>query len=518
MQVVWFKRDLRTVDHLGLEQAITRSPTLGAVMAVYVHEPAWLAQPYVSALHQQFVCDSLDSLHRSFEDVGGVFNELVGDVVEQFELLWQRTQFSTLWSYEEVTTLWGFERDKAVARWCASKNVSWNQLKQNGVHRGGPQAHNRFDFRAHLNHSCFTALSSLKNLAIEGLGASPALFIPEVLVGVPSGSISRNERPTGPGPVAPEAARGGMEEAETFLLRFFQLNKLLNYPRSISSPNSAWTGCSRLSAFLAYGVVSDRYLMQRLNAVVEDNLPLLNEEHRTRLLDCAQFFAERLYWRSAYAQKMEMHPISEAFCDLPQFEGLREAEELQGHFEAWCNGQTGVPMVDAAMRNLNQTGWIPMRMRGMVASFALNELWLPWKKVGNYLAQHFTDFEPFIHFSQIQIHAGSSRLSGPLTYVPAKQQADQDPEGVYVRRWCPELKQVPAEYLAEPFKMPLSTQVQSACIIGENYPAPLVHATGAHEAAHARVSALRAGETPPTSAYWKQRSLQLQNQAQHALF
>lgn len=253
-----------------------------------------------------------------------------------------------------------------------------------------------------------------------------------------------------------------MRQAHALVASFFQTPRLFRYPGSLSNPSLAEQGCSRLSPYLAYGVVSDRFVLQRLNTVFEASLPGLDKISQDKVAGCAKFYADRMHWRSMYAQAMEVHPQSEIHCDLPAFESLREQAETPGFFEAWVAGQTGVPLVDAAMRQLNDCGWIPMRMRGMVTSFALNELWLPWKKVAHHLACAFLDFEPFIHFSQVQIHAGSSRLSGPLIYDPIKQQAEQDEDGRYVQRWVPEWN-------------------------GVEYPTPIVDVRAAREAARKRV-------------------------------
>jgi deoxyribodipyrimidine photo-lyase len=104
---------------------------------------------------------------------------------------------------------------------------------------------------------------------------------------------------------------------------------------------------------------------------------------------------------------------------------------------AWCEGRTGFPMVDACMRQLNATGWLNFRMRAMLVSFAAYHLHLHWREPGLHLARQFLDFEPGIHWSQMQMQSGTTGINTLRVYSPRKQQAEQDPEGHYVRRWVP---------------------------------------------------------------------------------
>jgi len=160
-------------------------------------------------------------------------------------------------------------------------------------------------------------------------------------------------------------------------------------------------------------------------------------------------------------------------------------------FNAWCNGQTGFPMVDACMRALHQTGWINFRMRAMLMSFASYQLWLHWRPTAVFLAQHFLDFEPGIHFTQAQMQAGVTGINTIRIYSPTKQLLDQDPHGIFVRKFVPELANVPDQYLAEPFLMPTSMQVSTGCRIGVDYPKPVVDHRTAYRAARTKLDQWR---------------------------
>jgi deoxyribodipyrimidine photo-lyase len=131
-------------------------------------------------------------------------------------------------------------------------------------------------------------------------------------------------------------------------------------------------------------------------------------------------------------------------------------------------------MVDACMRSLCATGWINFRMRAMLVSFASYHLWLHWRQTGLHLARQFLDFEPGIHWSQMQMQSGTTAINTLRIYSPTKQAQDQDPEGIFIRRWVPELARVPLEFLAQPWQMNEVQQRIAECVIGRDYPEPIV--------------------------------------------
>lgn len=190
-------------------------------------------------------------------------------------------------------------------------------------------------------------------------------------------------------------------------------------------------------------------------------------------------------------QKLEDEPEIEFRNMSRAFDGLRENEFSDSHFEAWKLGLTGFPMVDACMRAVQQTGWLNFRMRAMVVSFAAYHLWLHWRPTGLFLARHFLDFEAGIHFSQMQMQSGTTGINTIRVYSPSKQVQDHDPTGEFIRRYVPELAEVPSEYLPWPERMPLLLQSMVGCQIGRDYPRPIVDHLVAYRRAHERIKAVR---------------------------
>lgn len=294
MQIVWFKRDLRTTDHAPLVRAMVEASSAGSVLPLYLHEPSWWAQPDTSGQHIAFSRECVSDLAEQIAALGGALFEPVGHAVTVLEALWQKTRFSKLLSYQETGLGHTFERDKAGQAWGKTRGVVWHEFSQNGVHRGTQFREKGFSFRQHLTD----VLTQTVQLPAELSWAAPP-WDNEALPAV------RQDKPG--------RLRGGRAASMALLAAFLSPEKLLAYPRAISSPNTALEGCSRLSPYLAFGVLSDGEV---LRALYEKRLALVEHlsEEKQHLLDQAvKFFVERLYWRAAYHQSFELNVESE--CD-----------------------------------------------------------------------------------------------------------------------------------------------------------------------------------------------------------
>jgi deoxyribodipyrimidine photo-lyase len=279
----------------------------------------------------------------------------------------------------------------------------------------------------------------------------------------------------------------GGEAAARRTLQSFLATRGADYRRNLSSPLAAEDGGSRLSPHLAFGTLSLRAVHQ----ATEARIAALKAEGQGGFAHSLRGFAGRLRWHCHFMQKLEDEPDIEFRNFARSCDGLREGEFDRHRFEAWCRGTTGYPMVDACMRSLAATGWLNFRMRAMLVSFASYQLWLHWRETGLHLARQFVDFEPGIHWSQMQMQSGTTGINTLRIYCPTKQAREQDPQGLFIRRWVPELAGVPLPFLHEPWRMPAEVQQRSGCRIGRDYPEPLVDNTVAMRQAKEKMFALR---------------------------
>lgn len=472
VSVVWFKRDLRIKDH----QPLSAAAAAGAVIPLYIHEPSLIDAPDWAAQHSAFNRECLDSLNALLTRRGAPLVELVGTAVDELDRLRVRCPFDAIHSHRETGNGISFERDRAVKAWCKAQGVAWIEYGQNGVLRGAAEAAQKRSWFDHLD-------------AYTSEVPVPAPLCLQAAMGAEA-STSTTVVPWGAGVDKPGRLKGGRELAFAELKDFIG-QRVVRYPKSVSSPLTAERGCSRLSPYLSFGVISMREVIYAMNLRLKSPDVVRNFEARSYMINAMRFYSDRLKWRSGYLQSLESVPELE-FVNLdPRMDGMRESEFSPQLFEAWKEGRTGYPMVDAAMRMLRENGWVNMRMRGMLMSFASNELWLHWRETGLYLAQQFLDYEPGIHYNQLQIHACTAGGAHFLSYNPVKQARDLDPKGIFVRRWVPELGAVQDEFIFEPWKMPEVEQARCGVIIGTHYPQPIVEHVAAGRRARDKIAARR---------------------------
>jgi deoxyribodipyrimidine photo-lyase len=471
MNVVWFKRDLRTVDHAPLRSAADSGEP---VLCLYVFEPEVINSETFDGSHFAFIVECLRELKVELQGLGGDLCVRIGRTVEILDQLHEsHGPITTLRSHEETGEMATYGRDRAVAAWCRRSGVNWRETPQFGVVRG---PYSRDGWARRWQDQMAEAISS-KPARLLAADVVPGEFPTARSLGIDASTKL-------------EVQQGGRTRGCSILGSFLE-SRGINYRQDMSSPVTGWNGCSRLSPYLAWGTVSIREVFQATKA---RQLELREDKGRDpRWLKSLSSFQGRLRWHCHFIQKLEDEPELEFRNMCRLYDGMREDDFDQLRFDAWRAGQTGYPMVDACMRCLHQTGWINFRMRAMLVSFASYHLWLDWRPTSRYLARHFLDYEPGIHYSQFQMQSGVTGINSVRIYSPAKQVKDQDPQGVFIRKYVPELAGVPDDYLAEPHEMPHGIQLMSGCVIGVDYPAPIVEHKTAVKAAASRVYARRRG-------------------------
>ncbi len=459
MQIIWFKRDLRTEDH----EALARAAELGPVLPLYILEPDLWRQPDMSYRHYAFLQDCLRELDKSLGQLGQKLIIKVGNAVDVLEALQTRHPITGLWSHQETWNGWTYERDKAVKRWCMLNNIPWHEPAHNGVIRC-------------LKDRNGWATRWYHKMQKSGATLPPALTsIHEPTDDLPC------QRELGLGiDGLQDVPKGGRTEGLK-LLHSFLYERGEGYTQEMSSPVTAFKSCSRLSAHLAFGSLSMGEVFQACEKRTQEIKQMARGE-KGKWPSSMRSFSGRLRWHCHFIQKLEDEPRIEFENMHPAYDVLRGQDFNNDYFQAWKSGMTGYPMVDACMRALRATGWLNFRMRAMLMSFASYHLWLHWRKPALHLANLFIDYEPGIHYSQVQMQSGTTGINIIRIYNPIKQGVDHDPEGIFIRHWIPELRKMDHAHIHTPW------QAMSQM---NGYPMPIVDEKTARKSAADQLYGLR---------------------------
>ncbi len=504
--IVWFKKDLRLSDHAPLawaaEQARQHS---SAVLPLWVYEPQAWQQADASARHLGFANECLAELQTQIAQVpaaqlggqsSGQLLRCHGDMLGVLTQLKAALGSFSLVSHEETGNGWSYARDKAVAAWCKANAVAWQQFPSNAVVRAlHARGGGRDRWSAHW-------AARMKDAPLPAPLQVPWLLLPQADNAMPNANRATQTTQTTqtaahlqamhcgeltaqqlglPDADAPQRQKGGRSHVQGDLFSFLG-HRGQNYRFEMSSPLTGADSCSRLSPHLAWGTLSVKEAVHATWARRSQLMALPREERPAGFLASLKSFESRLHWHCHFVQKLESESAIEFRNVHRGFDNLRNEGVLHPEEEtkliAWAEGKTGYPFVDACMRSLIATGWINFRMRAMLVSFASYHLWLHWRATGCHLARLFTDYEPGIHWSQFQMQSGVTGINTVRVYNPVKQSHDQDPDGIFIRTWVPELAALAPEWLHEPWKAPAPPA---------GYPAPIVDLQAAARAAKERI-------------------------------
>lgn len=490
MDVVWLKRDVRLHDHAPLQAACHQSNNNTPICVLYLYEPDQLSQPAVHGSHIAVTNEGLVDMDQQLCGCGPdqqqqaiTQQQATSDDVHEYQFRYLTVCYANaiptlqyihsnytikrLLAHEETGHYASYQRDRQVRKWCKEHSVPFQEFVQSGVTR---RLQNRDDFSKKLKHfleqpQCTVDVVNLRTRIRQ-------LTMPRDNDIDNAGSINNNsvirfnkkplmldqiiEIPLHHRVDRASRQKGGERAAQRTLHSFLH-ERGKRYSAGISSPLSSWTSCSRLSVFLSWGHISLRHVHQ---ATQQRSQALKNLPDTGTSKKSLAAFQSRLHWRAHFIQKLESDPLLEKRDLHPSYQRLRRQPQdwNEAHYQAWATGITGFPFVDACMRCLLQTGWLNFRMRAMLVSFATYNLWLDWKRIAPHLARVFLDYEPGIHYPQLQMQAGTTGINAMRVYNVIKQGKDQDPDGVFVKRYVRELQRVPKQYIHEPWKMTSAMQ------------------------------------------------------------
>ncbi|RAH16148.1 MAG: deoxyribodipyrimidine photo-lyase [Methanobacteriota archaeon] len=452
---MWFKRDLRISDNDALEKAAKQKNPL---ICLYNLDEERLDRKDVDGIHIKWELDCLEQLKFELEKLGGklIFN--FGNIVHKLEEINISYGIDTIYSNEETGLKWSWDRDKSVSEWSKKLNVKYIEFPTNGIIRRLKSRDNWKKYRdKRVNHDITPTPIEINSPS--DLNSDP---IPEIEeLGIFARELINRPKP-------------GEKSAFETLFSFLD-ERGRGYRKGMSSPISAESMCSRLSPYLSVGCITIKQIIyhtkRKQRKVKQDPRSSKNLGFSTSLSS----FQSRLAWHCHFIQRLEAEPTLNDIAINPELDKILIKDFDEQKFNAWKNGMTGWPFFDACMRYLKSNGWINFRMRAMIQSIASYTLWLPWRDTGNVLAKLFLDYEPGIHWSQVQMQSGVTGINSVRAYSVIKQSQDQDPNGVFIRRWVHELRHVPDEFIHEPWKMTEVNQKKYNCEIGLDYPLPIIN-------------------------------------------
>jgi deoxyribodipyrimidine photo-lyase len=466
----WLRRDLRLTDNQALSATLAHADR---VIPVFVLDPTLLDSPYVGPKRVAFL---LGGLRRLDEDLRARGSRLIlrrGDSRDELTAVLAECGAEAIFTEEDFTP-YARQRDGGVA-----ERLPLHRIGGRIVHLPGTVL--KADGTP---YTVFTPFSR-RWKTLPPPQASAILPAPDRLPTPPEVS----SLPIPEEPALPQAVPfpPGEAEAQRRLRAFVEGDDPPIYKYADKRNRLDVDGTSRLSPYLHLGMLSTR---QAVVAALEAIAAAPDAEASKG----AETWLNELIWREFYVHILYHFPhvLQQSFrTNLRAIPWENDGEA----FAAWCEGQTGYPVVDAAMRQLAETGWMHNRARMIVASFLVKDLLIDWRWGEHYFMQQLVDGDSASNNGGWQWTAGTGTDAAPYFRIfnPVLQGKKHDPQGAYVRRWVPALAQVPDRFIHQPWKIPSDVQQKAGCIIGQDYPAPIVDHAWARERTLAAYAQARKG-------------------------
>ncbi|QHE91941.1 deoxyribodipyrimidine photo-lyase [Pandoraea fibrosis] len=485
--LVWMRRDLRCTDNATLTQALA---TCREVYAVFVFDTTILAGLPSDDRRVAFIHDSVAELAGTLESAGGALIVCHGDPTVEIPSLATSLGVQAVFAgrdYEPAAVA----RDRAVARSLDEIGIVFEAVKDQVIFevneiltaQGEPYSVFTPYQRAWLKQVRPVDLAphgrkgELRRLAVPPGGARPLPSLASLGFDVPAARRM----------AIPAGESGARQLLDDFLPRMAHYHERRDYP--------AVRGPSYLSVHLRFGTISIRTLAREAHAAM-----LKGGDAGSG----AQTWLSELIWREFYFMILHHHPEVVGRAFKPAYDAIEWAsgKGADANFLAWCEGQTGYPLVDAAMRQINQTGYMHNRLRMVTASFLVKDLGIDWRRGEAYFARALNDFDLAANNGGWQWAASTGCDAQPYFRIfnPITQSEKFDPQGRFIRKYVPELADLPDKALHAPWRADAQTLLDAKVTLGRDYPQPLVAHDVARKETLARYAVVK---TPAVSGNYE---------------
>jgi len=440
INLIWLKRDIRLHDNEAISSAIKSGKRF---LIFYAFEKILLHDLHYNERHWDFIKQSIVDINKELIAYKAKVLSVSSDIIGLCNQIQNFYAIDTVYSHIETGILTTYVRDKEFKRYCRNNNINWKENINNGVQRGLLHREKWYE-----DWECYMQ----KKQEVFNPQEDQILKLDEIK------EIEKISHPISlETPSNTKFQKGGRSIGIKYLTTFFN-ERHKEYMFHISKPELSRTSCSRLSPYLAWGNLSVREVFQKGKKV------------KTRHIGA---FLSRLRWQAHFIQKFEMEHVMENASVNKGYHKLKKSISKK-YQNAWKTGTTGFPLVDACMRCLKETGYLNFRMRALTVSFFTHILWQPWQDATTHLSQMFLDFEPGIHFPQLQMQAGETGINNLRIYNPVKNGIEHDEDAKFIKKWVPELKKLDTIFAHEPYLMtPLEQQLYNFTL-GKDYPNPIV--------------------------------------------